>query len=67
MIYCPKCAGCTVSYDTREHPTDNAQVRRRKCKECGFRFKTIENIINKGGQPIDAPNAEKVQRSTEGT
>lgn len=69
MIYCPKCGGNTTNYDTRECP-DNTQARRRECRDCGYRFKTIERIIDpdyKGGKPNgDATNAQEIQVGREG-
>lgn len=37
---CPSCNGATRVYDTRKSP--QRITRRRKCKECGHRFATIE-------------------------
>ncbi len=38
---CPKCGGDTAVIDSRL-TTYNRIRRRRKCKECGYRFSTLE-------------------------
>lgn len=43
MIYCPKCGGQTGVYSTRE--TDRGLERRRECRECGARYKTVETVV----------------------
>lgn len=37
---CPKCAGETVVRDTSDR--EDSVIRKRQCKECGHRFKTVE-------------------------
>ena len=37
---CPVCGGATKVVDSRPE-VDNVH-RRRKCKECGYRFSTVE-------------------------
>ncbi len=39
---CPLCQGKTRVLETRK--ADNFIKRRRECKECGYRFRTIETI-----------------------
>ena len=38
---CPKCGGKTLVHDTR-HPDREHVQRWRKCKRCGYDFKTVE-------------------------
>ena len=38
---CPKCFSRTKIYDCRSED-GVTKIRRRECKECGYRFKTIE-------------------------
>ena len=37
---CPVCGGATKVVDSR--PEVDTVHRRRKCKECGYRFSTVE-------------------------
>lgn len=41
---CPKCGKRTAVVDSRPLP-NNEVFRRRVCKECGFKFITIERRI----------------------
>lgn len=45
MIYCPRCQSETIVYDSR--PTTEGTIRRRKCKNCGFRFRTTEKYTGR--------------------
>lgn len=38
---CPKCGGKARTIDTRPKP-DNTNWRRKQCRECGYRFSTVE-------------------------
>jgi len=47
LISCPECGyEETETWDIRAHPTLNEAIRRRKCKECGHRFKTVERVVD---------------------
>jgi transcriptional regulator NrdR family protein len=37
---CPVCGGATAVIDT--NPSEDSVRRKRKCRECDFRFTTIE-------------------------
>lgn len=40
---CPRCGSDSFVYDTREQP-DGSIFRRRKCRECGVKFETVERF-----------------------
>lgn len=39
---CPVCGGKTLVWDSRYLAKDETLKRRRRCKECGYRFNTYE-------------------------
>ena len=39
---CPKCGSKTAVIDNVNNRSDNEYYRRRKCKDCGYRFYTLE-------------------------
>lgn len=39
---CPKCGSKTAVTDCVDNHSDNEYYRRRKCKDCGYRFYTLE-------------------------
>lgn len=41
---CPVCGSNTLVTDTYKRSKDNTTGRRRRCRECGFKFNTIERI-----------------------
>lgn len=45
MLLCPKCQGQHLSVVDSRNRKDNEYVyRRRKCKDCGYRFPTVEIV-----------------------
>ena len=43
-IICPKCGSSkSLVYDSRKRKYFNV-VRRRECKDCGFRYTTVETL-----------------------
>ena len=47
-MVCPKCDGeCTVKETRPVAAIENALRRRRECLVCGYRFVTIERIVDK--------------------
>ena len=44
IMKCKKCGGKTQVTDTEESLDGFAELRRRQCQSCGYRFKTIENF-----------------------
>jgi len=46
ILGCPKCASDRITVlQTREHGEGEAIRRRRKCRDCGYRFSTVETIV----------------------
>lgn len=43
---CPRCAGKTMVYGGADQP-DGGYLRRRKCLECGWKFTTVERLVEK--------------------
>lgn len=39
---CPKCKGKVVSIDSSINNTDNEVYRKKKCRDCGETFYTVE-------------------------
>lgn len=49
MIICPACQACkSMVIDSKDHKRGTGIRRRRKCKECGITFATIELVISRG-------------------
>lgn len=46
-IPCPLCFAPTVVKDSRGYKNDPAIRRRRMCKDCGYRFSTVEQVTVK--------------------
>jgi len=44
---CPKCEGETAVIDSRLRMRSNEIRRRRRCKECGHRFSTLETLYER--------------------
>lgn len=44
-IRCPKCGRDTYIVSTNYVDITNMQWRYRKCKTCGFHFKTVESLV----------------------
>ena len=45
---CPKCEGKTKVLESRLNPTKRIGVRRRRgCQSCGYRFTTVEILMEK--------------------
>ena len=42
---CPKCAGDGTVNDTRAEPRTGWLLRRHKCKECGYKWHTVELYV----------------------
>lgn len=51
-LKCPNCKSGSIVYDSRHIDILNCQVRYRKCKKCGYRFKTLERVIG----PVELRN-----------
>ena len=47
---CPECNGGTLVIDTREFA--GAVYRRRKCRNCGYKFYTEETEIDKSEEVL---------------
>lgn len=62
---CPRCGGVARTVDTRDAP-DNAISRRRKCGQCGFRFKTTEKIRLTTAVSIQEESKPQWRRSVDG-
>ena len=50
---CPRCACDSVVYRSEEMP-DGSIVRKRRCRACGKRFKTLEKFLGE----LDIPDKD---------
>lgn len=44
-MYCPLCGGKTGVCENVLNDKENEMYRRRKCKECGHKFYTLEFVV----------------------
>ena len=49
---CPVCLGDTAVIDSRDDP--DAVNRKRKCKKCGYKFRTVEIDTDLYNKLVDA-------------
>ncbi len=44
-MFCPKCESENVRVVDTMHEPDNKTYRRRKCVDCGMKFRTVETLL----------------------
>lgn len=63
-MYCPKCDGQTKVINSREAEHENAVKRRHECLSCGYRYNTIERIVENDNRRVSKAGTEDKQRGS---